>query len=65
MVDVEEQFMIKELHRKGVSISEIARRIGHDRKTVRGIINGPLVPEMKLRKRKFRKIEPYVPYLDK
>ncbi|MCO6452012.1 MAG: helix-turn-helix domain-containing protein, partial [Caldilineales bacterium] len=35
MLDVEERYMIRELHRQGVSISEIARRTGCDRKTVR------------------------------
>ena len=65
MLNVEERFMIKDFHQHGVSISEIARRTGHDRKTIRGIINGPLVPEKKPRKRKLRKIEAFVPYLEK
>ena len=30
--------MIRELYRKGVSISEIARRTGRDRKTIRHIV---------------------------
>lgn len=44
MLAVEDRFMIKDLYRKGVSISEIARRTGHDRKTVRKIATGPVVP---------------------
>jgi len=63
MLNVEERFVIRDLHRKGLSISEIARRTGHDRKTVRKVINGPLVPERKSKMGRQRKIDPYVPYL--
>lgn len=55
--------MIRDLHRQGVPISEIVRRTGRDRKTVRGIIDGSLQPAPKVRKSKKRKIDPYVPYL--
>lgn len=65
MVSVEERFMIKELHRQGVSISEIARRTGHDRKTIRAIINGPVVPAVNKRRAKARKLDPFIPYLEK
>jgi len=37
MLPVKRRFMIKELYRRGVSISEIARATGHDRKTIRGV----------------------------
>ena len=63
MLDVEERFVIRHLHRKGVSISEIARRTGHDRKTIRKVINSPLLPEQKPRRPRKRKIDPYLPYL--
>jgi transposase len=46
-----------------VSISEIARRTGHARKTIRKVINGPLDVQRKARRRRERKIDPYVPYL--
>lgn len=65
MLKVEERFMIKDLAQQGLSISEIARRTGHDRKTVRAIINGPLVRESKPRQPKGRKIDPYVAYLER
>ena len=35
MVRVEERFMVRDMHRQGVTVSEIARRTGYDRKTVR------------------------------
>jgi transposase len=57
--------MIKELHRRGISISEIARLTGHDRKTVRRVVEQPLVPKPKERRRRVRKIDPYVAYLEK
>ena len=65
MLNVEERFMIKKLHRQGVTISEIGRQTGHDRKTIRAIINGPVTPSQKKRKPKARKIDPFVPYLEK
>jgi hypothetical protein len=37
MLSVEKRFMIKDLPRKGLSISEIARRTGNDRKTIRNM----------------------------
>ena len=65
MLNVEERFMIKDLHRQGVNISDIARWTGHDRKTIRAIVNGALMPTPKQRKAKARKIDPFVPYLEK
>jgi transposase len=41
MLALEERFMIRELYRKDVSISEIARRTGWDRKTIRQIVTAP------------------------
>lgn len=57
--------MIQELFRSGVSISEIARRTGRDRKTVRAVINGPLIPATNKRLPKTRKIDPFVTYLER
>lgn len=63
MLDVEERFVIRDLHRKGVSVSEIARRTGHDRKTIRKAIRELLQSERAPRRQRSRKIDPYVPYL--
>lgn len=65
MLVIEERFMIKDMYRKGVSISEIARRTGRDRKTIRQIVTAPglaVVPAP--RKPKPCKIDPYLPYLE-
>jgi transposase len=51
------------MRRKGLSISEIARQTGHDRKTVRKVIKGSLDPAPKETRRRKRKIDPYAPYL--
>jgi transposase len=64
MLMVEERFMIQELHRKGVSISEIARQTGHDRKTIRRVLAEPLIPARPPRQPRARKIDPYLPYLE-
>ena len=44
MVRLGELVMILELHREGVSVSDIARRVGLDRKTVRKYIARGLEP---------------------
>lgn len=64
MLKVEERFMIQELHRTGVSISEIARRTGHDRKTIRHVLTQPLLPAPRVRQPRSQKITPYLPYLE-
>lgn len=66
MVALEERFMIRELYRKGVSLSEIARRTGRDRKTIRQIATAPEIHAPKHpRQAKARKIDPYVPYVER
>ena len=64
MLNVEERFMIKELQRKGVSISEIARQSGHDRKTVRKVLAGEVMPGVKPRRARERKLASYEAYLE-
>lgn len=65
MLEVEDRFMIKDLHRKGISISDIARQTGHDRKTVRRVLEEPLVPPKPAGQRGRYRLEPYIEYLDK
>jgi hypothetical protein len=64
MLDIEERFMIKELYRKGVSISDIARQTGRDRKTIRKLVHAPLLSAPKPRQPKPCKLDPYVAYLE-
>ncbi len=65
MLALEERFMIREMYRKGVSISEIARQTGRDRKTIRQAVNAPdLLPPKHPRQVKACKIDPYAPYLE-
>src|SRR5438552_8093771 len=65
MLALEERFMIREMYRKGVSISEIARRTRRDRKTIRQVVNAPeLVPAKPSRQVKACKIDPSAPYLE-
>lgn len=67
MLGVEDRFVIKDLYRKGVSISEIARQTGHDRKTVRKIATSPLAvtAERAPAPRRVHKLDPFVPYLER
>ena len=63
MLHVESRFMITDLYRRGVTISEIARQTGHDRKTVRSIVRGPLQPPPQKRQARPSKLDPFRPYL--
>lgn len=63
MLQVEERFMMKDLYRKGLSVSEIARRTGHDRKTVRRALQEPLDVKQ-TRSARQHKIDPFIPYLE-
>jgi transposase len=65
MLKVENRFMIKDLYRRGVTISEIARITGHSRRTIRTIVNGPVSPPPQKRKARAKKLDPFVPYLEK
>jgi len=63
MIEREGWYMIRELLREGLAISEIARRTGHDRKTIRKIRDAPGHPTPQERRRRGSKLDPYVPYL--
>lgn len=65
MLRVEDRFVIKEMYRKGMTISDIARTTGHDRKTIRAIVHGPVSPPAQKRKSRVRKLDPFVPYLER
>jgi transposase len=65
MLALEERFMIREMYRKGVSMSEIARRTGRDRKTIRQTISAlDLSPPKQPRQVKVCKIDPYALYVE-
>jgi len=63
MIKGDEWFMIRHLKREGLSISEIARRTGHDRKTIRKVIKGEAQPVYKQRPRRASKLGPYKTYV--
>jgi len=65
LLKVETRFLIKDLYRKGVTISEIARISGHSRRTIRAIINGPVNPPPRKWKARARKIDPFIGYPEK
>lgn len=65
MLNVESRFMIKDLYRNGVTISEIARRTGHDRKTIRMIVLGPVNPLPQKRRARPSKLDAFKPYLER
>ncbi|MFQ5875052.1 MAG: IS21 family transposase, partial [Dehalococcoidia bacterium] len=63
MIQGEAWYMIRELLRQGLSLSEIARRTGHDRKTIRKIRDDPIHPTPQERRKRGSKLDPYKPYL--
>ena len=64
VVNLKEMMMILELHRQGLSIRQIARYSGNDRKTVRKYIErGFLAPQYKLRQPRVTLVTPYESYL--
>jgi transposase len=65
MLKAEARFMIKDLYRRGVTISDIARTTGHDRKTVRSALQRPIDAAPRKRKAKVRKLDPFRPYLER
>ena len=65
MLKAETRFMIRDLYRQGVTISDIARTTGHDRKTIRAALKGPVSPPAQRRKGRAHKLDPFVPYLEK
>ena len=64
MVNLKEWMMILELHQQGLSVSAIAERTGHDRKTVRKVIaRGLVVPKYAARTPRPTLLGPYEAYL--
>jgi transposase len=63
MIQGEGWYMIRELLREGLSISEIARQAGRDRKTIRKIRDAPGHPAAQERRKRGSKLDPYKPYL--
>ncbi len=55
--------MLRDLFDDGLSISEIARQTGHDRKTIRKYLNSEIPPMRKKKSRNPGKIDPYKEYI--
>jgi transposase len=63
MIQGEGWYMIRELLREGLSVSEVARRTGYDRKTIRKIRDAPGHPAPQERRKRGSKLDPYKPHL--
>jgi len=63
VIQGDEWFMIRQLFKEGLTISEIARRTGRDRKTVRRAINAPEQPAYRQRPPVASKLNPYKDYV--
>jgi transposase len=63
MINVEEWFMIRDLARQGLSITDIAYRMGCDRKTVRKYLTYPDQPRYTARVPQASKLDPFKSYV--
>ncbi len=63
MLEMEEWFVLRDMHRQGMSISEIARQTGHDRKTVRTYVKSSKLLESKEREKKASKLDAFKDYI--
>jgi transposase len=63
MLKMEEWLLIRDLYLQGFSISEIARKTGFDRKTVKKYIRLKTLPEPQKRPGRKSKLDPFKPYI--
>jgi transposase len=63
MITKEGWLLIRDLHSKAFSISEISRRTGYARKTVRKYLNWETAPKPQKRATRPSKLDPYKPYI--
>lgn len=63
MLRGEDWYMVRELLRDGMSVSEVARRTGHDRKTIRRLRAAPGHPLPVQRPRRPSVVDPFASYL--
>lgn len=66
MIDADEWSEMRSMRQEGMSISEIARRMGHDRKTVSKYVKGDAgPPRYKARAGRPGKLDPYREHIRK
>jgi transposase len=63
MLKWEDFLMLRELHEQGLSISEIAKKTGYNRRTVRKYIKSDTPPSTKRRSPKASKLDDYKAYI--
>jgi len=63
MLKLEEFLMLRELHEQGLSISEIAKKTGYNRRTVRKYLESEVPPVAKKRSPKASKLDDYKDYI--
>ncbi len=63
MLKMEDWLVLRDSNSQGLNLSEIARKTGHDRKTVRKYLRRKTAPEPQKRPTRPSKLDPYKPYI--
>jgi transposase len=63
MLKVEEWLLTRDLYSQGLNVSEISRRTGYARETVRKYLSKKTAPESQKRPQKPSKLDPYKPFI--
>jgi transposase len=63
MFTVEEFFVIRDLHHQGLNISQISRKTGYHRNTVRKYLTAQTVPSPAPRRTRPSKLDPFKEYI--
>jgi transposase len=64
MLEMEDQFMMRKLYDEGLTITEISRETGYNRRTVRKYIQESDLKKYKRKKKRSSKLDPYKDFID-
>jgi transposase len=64
MLEMEEWLMIRDLHARGMNITQISKKTGYDRKTIRTHLNSTSIPEPPKQPKKESKLDNYKEYIN-
>jgi transposase len=63
MLEMEEWLMVRDLHARGMNFTQISKKTGYDRKTIRKHLNSTSIPEPQKQPKKESKLDNYKNYI--